>query len=60
MLLQVADDIGHLPDDAAALGTGLGTLRQRLAASFGDPGRLTLSNRQPLGVLAQVQLPCAS
>lgn len=60
LLLQVADDIGHLPEGGAALGTGLGTLRQRLAVSFGDHGRLTLRNREPQGVLAQVELPCAS
>lgn len=57
--LQVADDIGEL-DATAGEGTGLTTLRQRLAAAYGDAAALQLARRAGgRGVVASVVLPCA-
>jgi signal transduction histidine kinase len=56
MLLWVADS-GRGIDDTRSPGTGLANLRQRLAATYGDKARLTLSANEPIGVRAEIRLP---
>jgi hypothetical protein len=38
-------------------GTGLATLRARLASAYGGAARLSLHLNQPRGLIARVQLP---
>jgi len=57
--LTVEDDAGQLPA-APAFGVGLDNLRQRLATRHGDQARLSLQPRDGGGVLARIELPCAS
>ena len=57
--LAVQDDAGHLtsaPND----GVGLGNLRQRLATRYGAQASLSLQALAQGGVLAVIELPCAS
>jgi hypothetical protein len=57
--LSVADDGGVLAT-APVFGVGLSNLRQRLALRYGDRARLDLQPRPGGGVIAAVELPCAS
>jgi len=50
-------DSGRGIDESKAPGTGLANLRERLAASYGDRATLTLSDVQPCGVLAEIEIP---
>jgi len=59
LVLRVEDDCGTL-DPQAPQGIGLANLRERLAALHGDAASLTLSQLEPAGVRAQIEVPCAS
>lgn len=55
-LLRVADTgVGFSPSGSP--GTGLATLRERLALTFGGDAQLRLMARQPQGVCAEVEFP---
>jgi len=56
-LIRVADTGGGFQDATNGLGTGLSSLRERLALSFAGDARLRLSENEPHGVLAEVDLP---
>ena len=56
LCLEVADTgVGMAASSGG--GTGLATLRARLAAAFGPAGKLSLHLNQPRGLVARVQLP---
>jgi LytS/YehU family sensor histidine kinase len=59
--LEVSDDGGGFDPDAPARGqaSGLDNVRARLAALYGDAGRLTLATNAAGGVTASLELPCA-
>jgi LytS/YehU family sensor histidine kinase len=59
--LEVNDDGGGLKAAASTpgQGTGLDNVRARLAALYGDAGRLTLATNAAGGVTASLELPCA-
>lgn len=57
--LEVEDDGGVLPDQPA-FGVGLSNLSQRLALRYGAAAALTLAPRPQGGVVARIELPCAS
>ena len=59
--LEVSDDGGGFNPDASTQGqgTGLDNVRARLAALYGDAGRLTLATNAAGGVTASLELPCA-
>ena len=54
--LEVADT-GAGMGESSGSGTGLATLRARLAAAHGGQARLSLHLNQPRGLIARVQLP---
>jgi hypothetical protein len=56
-LVRVADTGGGFQGATGGLGTGLSTLRERLALSFAGDARLQLSDNDPHGVLAELDLP---
>ncbi|MFT4174355.1 MAG: histidine kinase [Rhodocyclaceae bacterium] len=56
LCLSVTDD-GPGFDAAAGEGVGLANVRERLAALFGAPARLTLTARTPRGVIAELWIP---
>lgn len=59
-LLLIIDDNGAgFGHSSGGQGLGLSNVRQRLAALFGERGRLTLSERPEGGVRAQLEVPCA-
>lgn len=62
VLVEVVDDgLGLAAADPFAAGRiGLANLRQRLAYAFGDGASLTLAERVPHGVRAEVRVPQAS
>jgi LytS/YehU family sensor histidine kinase len=59
--LEVNDDGGglHAAPSTPGQGTGLDNVRARLAALYGDAGRLTLATNAAGGVTASLELPCA-
>ncbi len=59
--LEVSDDGGGFDSEAATQGqgTGLDNVRARLAALYGEAGRLTLATNAAGGVTASLELPCA-
>ena len=59
LLLEVEDDAGILPAQPR-LGVGLSNLQERLALRYGASASLSLSPRASGGVLACIELPCAS
>ena len=59
LLLEVEDDAGVLPAQIN-FGVGLSNLQERLALRYGDAASLSLSPRASGGVLARIELPCAS
>jgi len=64
LVLRVDDDAGVLAVHAAApagagAGVGLANLRARLENLHGAAGTLTLSQRLPAGVRAEMRVPCA-
>jgi signal transduction histidine kinase len=54
--LEVADT-GAGMGESSGSGTGLATLRARLAAAHGPAARLSLHLNQPRGLIARIQLP---
>jgi two-component sensor histidine kinase len=55
-LIRVADTgVGFA--QSHGLGTGLSTLRERLALIFGDAAQLRVTMREPHGVCAEVEIP---
>ncbi|MDI4635549.1 histidine kinase [Pelomonas sp. V22] len=58
LLLEVADTGAGMSPGSGG-GTGLATLRARLAALHGPRARLSLHLNQPQGLIARVQLPWA-
>jgi signal transduction histidine kinase len=59
LTLTVADDGGVLPA-SPAFGVGLSNLRHRLELRYGDRASLSLAARPGAGVIARIDLPCAS
>jgi LytS/YehU family sensor histidine kinase len=55
--VRVADTGVGLKTAGAGLGTGLSTLRERLALAFRGDAHLRLTEREPHGVLAEVEFP---
>jgi sensor histidine kinase YesM len=55
--VQVSDTGVGLQVGATGLGTGLSTLRERLALSFGGDAQLTLTELEPHGVRAELEFP---
>jgi signal transduction histidine kinase len=56
-LIRVADTGAGFQDATSGLGTGLASLRERLALSFAGDARLTLADNDPHGVVAEVDIP---
>ncbi|QYF92418.1 histidine kinase [Massilia sp. PAMC28688] len=59
LVVSLLDDAGRLAP-ASAPGIGLANLRERLAVLFGDAAAVTLTEREPAGVCAEMRVPCAS
>ena len=55
--IEVADSGVGIGEHQRGLGTGLSSLRERLALVFGDAAGLSLSEQKPHGVLAVVEFP---
>jgi LytS/YehU family sensor histidine kinase len=55
--MSVRDTGVGLQPGSGGLGTGLATLRERLRLMFGDAAAVRLSEVQPHGVLAEIELP---
>jgi hypothetical protein len=58
-LRLVVTDTGRGFSDAPGAGVGLANIRERLAALYGDAGRLTLEANEPHGVVATIEVPAA-
>ena len=56
-LVRVSDTGVGLQQTGTGLGTGLSTLRERLRLSFGGDAQLRLSELEPQGVCAELDLP---
>jgi len=50
-------DTGRGFSETPGAGVGLANIRERLAALYGDKGRLTLEAQEPHGVLATIEVP---
>jgi hypothetical protein len=55
--VRVADTGVGLQGTGTGLGTGLSTLRERLALAFRGDARLRLTGREPHGVIAEIEFP---
>jgi LytS/YehU family sensor histidine kinase len=55
--VRVTDTGLGLAGAGAGLGTGLATLRERLQLAFGSEARLRLTEIEPHGVRAEIELP---
>jgi hypothetical protein len=55
--VRVADSGAGLQASDRGLGTGLTTLRERLALVFGDAASLRIRAREPRGVVAELEFP---
>jgi hypothetical protein len=55
--IRVADSGAGLQASDRGLGTGLATLRERLALVFGDQASLRIRAREPRGVVAELEFP---
>jgi signal transduction histidine kinase len=58
LVVAVEDDGGSLAPEAPA-GIGIANLRERLAALHAGHARLSLTQLSPIGVRAEMRLPCA-
>ena len=56
-IIRVADTGLGLNPASSGLGTGLSTLRERLALVFGDAAELRVTEQAPHGVVAEVTIP---
>ena len=56
-LVRVEDGGVGFRAGSGGLGTGLSTLRERLRLGFGGRAELRLSEREPRGVLAEIEFP---
>ena len=59
LCLEVENDTAELPAELLP-GVGLSNLQQRLQTLYGDQASLKLAAREGGGVLARIELPCAS
>jgi signal transduction histidine kinase len=59
LVVRVEDDRGTLAPGRSS-GIGVANLRERLARLYGQRASLTLSQRAPAGVCAELRVPCAS
>ena len=57
--IEIGDDGVGLDSAKSATGTGLDNVRARLAALYGDAGRLSISSHAGGGVRVRLELPCA-
>ena len=57
--IEIGDDGVGLDPAKAATGTGLDNVRARLAALYGDAGRISISSHAGGGVRVRLELPCA-
>ena len=57
LLRLVVADTGKAFGDSLGSGVGLTNIRERLAALYGDKGKLTLEAAEPHGVIATVEVP---
>jgi hypothetical protein len=55
--IRVADSGAGLQASDRGLGTGLASLRERLALVFGDTASLRIRTREPKGVVAELEFP---
>ena len=58
--IRVVDDGVGLDPDSAGHGVGIASVRERLRTTFGDRGRLTLTEPAGSGVSAYLQIPVAA
>lgn len=56
-LVRISDTGVGLGNGAGGLGTGLSTLRERLALAFGEDFTLAVSGQSPRGVSAEIDIP---
>lgn len=56
-VVRVADTGVGFGQSQPGLGTGLSTLRERLALIYGDAAQLRVTERRPHGVICELQLP---
>jgi hypothetical protein len=56
-IVRVSDTGVGLKSSGNGLGTGLATLRERLALAFGSDARLSIGAQQPRGVCAELDIP---
>ena len=56
-IVRVCDTGVGFQATGGGLGTGLPTLRERLALAFGGDARMQLTTRQPRGVCAEIDMP---
>lgn len=56
-IVRVSDTGVGLKSSGNGLGTGLATLRERLALAFGSDARLNIGAQQPRGVCAELDIP---
>jgi hypothetical protein len=56
-IVRVSDTGVGLKHSGNGLGTGLATLRERLALAFGSDARLSIGAQQPRGVCAELDIP---
>ena len=57
ILRVVVADTGRGFGESVGSGVGLANIRERLAALYGDLGKLTLEANQPQGVVATIEVP---
>jgi LytS/YehU family sensor histidine kinase len=57
LLIEVADTGIGFDDSAGGNGTGLGNVRNRLRALYGDRASMTITEREPRGVAVTLTLP---
>ena len=58
--IRVADTGTGLHESANGLGTGLKTLRERLALIFGDAAHLRLTSNEPRGAVVEIDMPATT
>lgn len=56
-LRMIVEDTGRGFSETPGTGVGLTNVRERLAALYGETGKLTLEAREPQGVVATIEMP---